>query len=236
MAFERRDSTTPSIASVPPLRPSPNQNLHQYHYRHRHPHQHDSMMRRPQPQPLAQHYHGDPDGCFDPGMRTSFRREEGWVRPGATASEDFEYHAHRSVSMDDTLLAMATHDQSGERRAADPRSRPPAPEIVDGRRSRRGDEADKTGAMAGDDDDDFWQDDKPKHLSWKQRMQHVTWAWFTVTMATGGIASVINNGRFSLFHFVWAHIYICPARTEWTTSEAKTLALNTDPCILYSPL
>lgn len=39
--------------------------------------------------------------------------------------------------------------------------------------------------------------DQPKQLSWKQRMQHVTWAWFTLTMATGGIANVLHNGESS---------------------------------------
>lgn len=27
----------------------------------------------------------------------------------------------------------------------------------------------------------------PKHLNWRQRIKHVTWAYFTLTMATGGI-------------------------------------------------
>jgi hypothetical protein len=34
----------------------------------------------------------------------------------------------------------------------------------------------------------------PKNLSWKQRIKHVTWAYFTVTMATGGIANVLSTG------------------------------------------
>lgn len=38
---------------------------------------------------------------------------------------------------------------------------------------------------------------QPKQLSWKQRVKHVTWAWFTMSMATGGIASVISQGRSS---------------------------------------
>jgi hypothetical protein len=35
---------------------------------------------------------------------------------------------------------------------------------------------------------------QPKCLPWRQRLKHVTWAWFTLTMATGGIANVICGG------------------------------------------
>ena len=37
--------------------------------------------------------------------------------------------------------------------------------------------------------------ESPTKLSWKQRIKHVTWAYFTVTMATGGIANVISTSN-----------------------------------------
>lgn len=33
------------------------------------------------------------------------------------------------------------------------------------------------------------------HLPWKQRIRHVTWAFYTLTMATGGIANALYQGR-----------------------------------------
>lgn len=33
-------------------------------------------------------------------------------------------------------------------------------------------------------------------LTWKQRIRHVTWAFFTLTMATGGIANALHAGKF----------------------------------------
>jgi hypothetical protein len=34
-----------------------------------------------------------------------------------------------------------------------------------------------------------------EELSWKQRIRHFTWAYFTLTMATGGIANVLYNSK-----------------------------------------
>lgn len=38
-------------------------------------------------------------------------------------------------------------------------------------------------------------DTPPSHLSWKKRIRHVTWAYFTLTMATGGLANVFYEGK-----------------------------------------
>lgn len=37
-----------------------------------------------------------------------------------------------------------------------------------------------------------------KKLTWKKRIRHFTWAFFTLTMATGGIANVIYNSTLNL--------------------------------------
>lgn len=47
-------------------------------------------------------------------------------------------------------------------------------------------------AAAGDGGED--EPAVPQHLSIKQRLKHVTWAWFTLVMATGGVASTLHAG------------------------------------------
>ena len=37
---------------------------------------------------------------------------------------------------------------------------------------------------------DFWQ-----KLEWRERIRHYTWTFFTMTMATGGIANVLYSGN-----------------------------------------
>jgi hypothetical protein len=43
------------------------------------------------------------------------------------------------------------------------------------------------------------EDEDCDKLSWKQRIRHLTWAYFTLTMATGGIANVLYNSKRASF-------------------------------------
>lgn len=38
----------------------------------------------------------------------------------------------------------------------------------------------------------------PEHLPWKERLRHTSWAWFTMSMATGGLANVLNAGKLKI--------------------------------------
>lgn len=56
-------------------------------------------------------------------------------------------------------------------------------------------------AANGDDGHDLantcrrYSEPPPVNLSWKKRIRHFTWAYFTLTMATGGIANVLYTGN-----------------------------------------
>lgn len=43
--------------------------------------------------------------------------------------------------------------------------------------------------------DRTFTDASADHLSWKKRIRHITWAYFTLTMATGGIANVLYESK-----------------------------------------
>lgn len=43
--------------------------------------------------------------------------------------------------------------------------------------------------------DDTETDSSSLDLSWKERIRHFTWAYFTLTMATGGIANALYAGE-----------------------------------------
>lgn len=69
-----------------------------------------------------------------------------------------------------------------------------SPEVYHGRvpRIQEGVSMDHPSQSCSNESDDT--DKRPKHLPWRRRMKHVTWAWFTISMATGGIANIISAG------------------------------------------
>lgn len=46
----------------------------------------------------------------------------------------------------------------------------------------------------------------PVNLSWKKRIRHVTWAYFTLTMATGGVANVLWTGMMHSRLLSWTRL------------------------------
>jgi hypothetical protein len=59
-------------------------------------------------------------------------------------------------------------------------------------------EKEKTNPKCLDHDYDLYRtttDASASTLSWKKRIRHVTWAYFTSTMATGGLANVLYQGK-----------------------------------------
>lgn len=110
------------------------------------------------------------DNEFWLGISRSATHPDGWRTP---TIEDSEHPGNRPKDSDDTL----PDNHSSTRR----------------RRDTEG-EADRRSDMFPIDTPAEAEDKKPKHLTWKQRIKHVTWAWFTLCMATGGIASVLYSG------------------------------------------
>ena len=49
----------------------------------------------------------------------------------------------------------------------------------------------------GEDGASIVPSEENMHLSIRQRLKHVTWAWFTLVMATGGVASTLHAGKCS---------------------------------------
>lgn len=138
---------------------------------------------------LHHHHHpGDEDGCLDITARP-YLGHEGWRTP--TIEEDSDLppvHSQliREYSQYDPVTT--THHRETMARTATGRGD-----------NDNDDDDDRETEVQCDDDGGDDEAEKPKNLSWKQRMQHVTWAWFTLTMATGGIANVLHDGKVSTF-------------------------------------
>lgn len=73
-------------------------------------------------------------------------------------------------------------------------------------------------------------EERPKHLSWPQRMQHVTWAYFTITMATGGIANVLHEGSKPSLHPVRTHRR---RTTDYLSIQYPTVSKASTPSASY---
>jgi hypothetical protein len=77
---------------------------------------------------------------------------------------------------------------------------------VDERAGNGNEEKDAEAGNNGDDGDDGNDGDNgveedeaeahKKNLSFRERIRHFTWTWFTMTMATGGIANVLYSGMY----------------------------------------
>ncbi|EXJ91274.1 hypothetical protein A1O1_04384 [Capronia coronata CBS 617.96] len=124
------------------------------------------------PRTITKHYPGDEDGCQDSGLWKAPSNEEDRHVPTVA---DQRRVPDQSECLDQLLDHGATR-----RRTRDRSSRRTIPEEEDRRSSE---------TMQKEMSDD----EKPKRLSWRQRLKHVTWAWFTMTMATGGIANVLHR-------------------------------------------
>lgn len=117
-------------------------------------------------------HHGDNNEWL---ASASAIQQDGWRTP---TIEDSEHPAHRTKNLTsgDSLLSLK--------------------DTLDGHQDRE----DETRDQPDIQETTMASDEKPMHLSWKQRIKHATWAWFTLTMATGGISNVLYSGDYGKLH------------------------------------
>lgn len=125
----------------------------------------------------AKSYCGDNDEWL--GISRS-SRPDGWRTP---TIEDLEHPANRPKDSGDKLLGKSSSIE---------------------RRKDTEMEAARQSNMQSTTMPSAEEDEKPKNLSWKQRLKHVTWAWFTLTMATGGISNVLYSGTSLIMDLNWS--------------------------------
>ena len=93
-----------------------------------------------------------------------------------SAIEDLDHRSHDSSTQD-----ISRRDE------------PPSAHSRAQLRSRRFSNRSSPDQGASDAPEDF-----PGHLSWKNRLRYFTWPFFTITMATGGIANVLYHGEITV--------------------------------------
>lgn len=49
-----------------------------------------------------------------------------------------------------------------------------------------------------------------EHLPWRERVKHTSWAWFTMCMATGGLANTLHTGMLFAGFFGYATMIVKP--------------------------
>lgn len=144
----------------------------QAHHHHHDNQQHDLYLGRSYT--ATHHYPGDRDGCEDPGA---------WRPPNHEKDMSRDAYTGNLPDQIERSSRFCNHESARRRNQ---NQHPPQAMAEEHRHS--------TGTRVTGRDDSL-DEEKPKRLSWKQRVKHVTWAWFTLTMATGGIANVLHHGK-----------------------------------------
>ena len=67
---------------------------------------------------------------------------------------------------------------------------------VSDERSDQQKEGDRDGRGMGESTKEHVEEKAHQGLRWRERIRHFTWTWFTMTMATGGIANVLYTGMY----------------------------------------
>ena len=138
------------------------------------------------------------DSDSSAAARMKWRNDPHILTPNPERSNPFEDHSIPSHQLEAQKSRNSKNDDSGGEAAASPsREKDERGHAVEGDRSGRGMEEDQeekekiqTGAEEGGEDEG-----DSRGLGFRQRIRHFTWTWFTMTMATGGIANVLYTGK-----------------------------------------
>lgn len=126
--------------------------------------------------------------------------EEGYRTPTVEDAEhDLSTDAHGNLVYPPTGQALQeAHTSALESLASSPRmSIGMARKNNDNNNNKNKNDKNKANDV-GSVDDTTTESSSIVNLTWKQRIRHFTWAYFTLTMATGGIANVLNAGQYSV--------------------------------------